>query len=389
MKFETLAIRIQTALTAEKEHSTPMFPTSSFVFDDAEQMRAVFADEEEGNIYSRFTNPNCTEFENKIAALEGTEDAVATASGMAAIFASFMALLKTGDHLISSRAVFGSTHTILTQYLPKWGIEVTLVDTVDQNTWHEAVRPTTKMFFIETPSNPGLDIIDLEAAKSFCVKNNLILNVDNCFATPYLQQPALWGADLVTHSATKYMDGQGRVVGGIVAGRKELITEIKKLCRSTGPALSPFNAWILSKSLETLAVRMDRHCDNAEKLATFLQQHPLVKNVRYPFLETHPSTAIARKQMKRGGGLVTFEIKSGISGGTRFLNALNMLSLTANLGDTRSIATHPASTTHAKLTPEARAQSGISDGLIRISAGLEHIEDIIQDIDQALNQSTL
>ncbi len=389
MKFETLAIRIQTALTAEKEHSTPMFPTSSFVFDDAEQMRAVFADEEEGNIYSRFTNPNCTEFENKIAALEGTEDAVATASGMAAIFASFMALLKTGDHLISSRAVFGSTHTILTQYLPKWGIEVTLVDTVDQNTWHEAVRPTTKMFFIETPSNPGLDIIDLEAAKSFCVKNNLILNVDNCFATPYLQQPALWGADLVTHSATKYMDGQGRVVGGIVAGRKELITEIKKLCRSTGPALSPFNAWILSKSLETLAVRMDRHCDNAEKLATFLQQHPLVKNVRYPFLETHPSTAIARKQMKRGGGLVTFEIKSGISGGTRFLNALNMLSLTANLGDTRSIATHPASTTHAKLTPEARAQSGISDGLIRISSGLEHIEDIIHDIDQALNQSTL
>lgn len=388
MKFETLAIRIQTALSAEKEHSTPMFPTSSFVFDDAEQMRAVFADEEEGNIYSRFTNPNCTEFENKIAALEGTEDAVATASGMAAIFASFMALLKTGDHLITSRAVFGSTNTILTQYLPKWGIEVSMVDPVDQSTWHNAVKPTTKMFFIETPSNPGLDIIDLEAAKSFCVKNNLILNVDNCFATPYLQQPAIWGADLITHSATKYMDGQGRVVGGIVAGRKDLITEIKKLCRSTGPALSPFNAWILSKSLETLAVRMDRHCDNAEKLATFLEQHPLVKNVRYPFLETHPSAAIARKQMKRGGGLVTFEIKEGISGGTRFLNALNMLSLTANLGDTRSIATHPASTTHAKLTPEGRTLAGISDGLIRISAGLEHIDDIIKDIDQALHQST-
>ncbi len=388
MKFETLAIRIQTALTAEKEHSTPMFPTSSFVFDDAEQMRAVFADEEEGNIYSRFTNPNCTEFEKKIAALEGTDDAVATASGMAAIFASFMALLKTGDHLISSRAVFGSTHTILTQYLPKWGIEVTMVDPVDQNDWNKAVRPTSKMFFIETPSNPGLDIIDLEAAKTFCVKNNLILNVDNCFATPYLQQPALWGADLITHSATKYLDGQGRVVGGIVAGRQTLITEIKKLCRSTGPALSPFNAWILSKSLETLAVRMDRHCDNAERLAGFLQAHPLATNVRYPFLETHPSAATARKQMKRGGGLVTFEIKGGITSGTRFLNALNMLSLTANLGDTRSIATHPASTTHAKLTPEARAQSGITDGLIRISAGLEHIDDIIQDIDQALHQST-
>jgi len=388
MKFETLAIRIQTALSAEKEHSTPMFPTSSFVFDDAEQMRAVFADEEEGNIYSRFTNPNCTEFENKIAALEGTDDAVATASGMAAIFVSFMALLKTGDHLISSRAVFGSTHTILTQYLPKWGIEVTMVDPVDQSTWDNAVKPTTKMFFIETPSNPGLDIIDLEAAKSFCVKNNLILNVDNCFATPYLQLPAIWGADLITHSATKYMDGQGRVVGGIVAGRKDLIIEIKKLCRSTGPALSPFNAWILSKSLETLAVRMDRHCDNAEKLATFLEQHPLVTNVRYPFLETHPSVTTARKQMKRGGGMVTFEIKEGMSSGTRFLNALNMLSLTANLGDTRSIATHPASTTHAKLTPEARAQAGISDGLIRISAGLEHIDDIIKDIDQALHQST-
>ena len=387
MKFETLAIRIQTALSAEKEHSTPMFPTSSFVFDDAEQMRAVFADEQEGNIYSRFTNPNCIEFENKIAALEGTDDAVATASGMAAIFASFMALLKTGDHLISSRAVFGSTHTILTQYLPKWGIDVSLVDPVDQKTWEDAVTPNTKMFFVETPSNPGLDIIDLEAAKSFCVKNNLILNVDNCFATPYLQQPARWGADLITHSATKYMDGQGRVVGGIVAGRKELITEIKKLCRSTGPALSPFNAWILSKSLETLAVRMDRHCDNAEKLSEFLQQHPQATNVRYPFLSSHPSAVIAKKQMKRGGGLVTFEIKGGIANGSRFLNGLKMLSLTANLGDTRSIATHPASTTHAKLTPEARAQAGIRDGLIRISAGLEHIDDIIQDIDQALKAS--
>jgi O-succinylhomoserine sulfhydrylase len=298
-----------------------------------------------------------------------------------------MALLKTGDHLISSRAVFGSTHTILTQYLPKWGIDVSLVDPIDQKAWNDAVKPNTKMFFVETPSNPGLDIIDLEVAKSFCVKNNLILNVDNCFATPYLQQPALWGADLITHSATKYMDGQGRVVGGIVAGRKDLITEIKKLCRSTGPALSPFNAWILSKSLETLAVRMDRHCENAEKLATFLQDHPEITNVRYPFLTSHPSAAIAKKQMKRGGGLVTFEIKGGIANGSRFLNALKMLSLTANLGDTRSIATHPASTTHAKLTPEARAQAGITDGLIRISAGLEHIDDIIQDIDQALKAS--
>ena len=387
MKFETLAIRLQTAHTAEKEHSTPMFPTSSFVFDDAEEMRAVFADEQEGNIYSRFTNPNVREFENKMAALEGTDDAVATASGMAAIFASFMAHLKSGDHLISSRAVFGSTHTILTQYLPKWGIEVTLVDPVDTDTWQQAIRPSSKMFFVETPSNPGLDIIDLAAAKTFCEKNKLILNVDNCFATPYLQQPALWGADLITHSATKYIDGQGRVVGGVVAGRKDLISEIKKMCRSTGPALSPFNAWVLSKSLETLAVRMDRHCDNAEQLAAFLLQHPMATNVRYPFHESHPSAAIARKQMKRGGGLVTFDIKGGVVNGTRFLNTLSMLSLTANLGDTRSIATHPASTTHAKLSAEARAQAGISDTLIRISAGLEHIDDIIRDIDQALIKS--
>lgn len=389
MKFETLAIRIQTALTGEREHSTPMFPTSSFVFDDAEQMRATFADEQAGNIYSRFTNPNVKELEDKIAALEGTEDAVATASGMAAIFASFITHLRTGDHLISSRAIFGSTHTILTQYLPKWGIEVSLVDPADQVSWHLAVKTNTKMFFVETPSNPGLDIIDLVAAKTFCEKHSLILNVDNCFATPYLQQPALWGADLITHSATKYIDGQGRVLGGLVAGKKELITEIKKLCRSTGPSLSPFNAWVLSKSLETLAVRMDRHCDNAEHLATFLSNHPQANHVRYPFLETHPSMQIAKKQMKRGGGLVTFEIAGGLEQGKRFLDALKMLSLTANLGDTRSIATHPASTTHAKLTAEARADAGITDGLIRISAGLEHIDDIMQDIDQALIQSAV
>jgi O-succinylhomoserine sulfhydrylase len=389
MKFETLAIRIQTALTGEREHSTPMFPTSSFIFDDAEQMRATFADEQTGNIYSRFTNPNVKELEDKISALEGTEDAVATASGMAAIFASFMAHLRSGDHLISSRAIFGSTHTILTQYLPKWGIEVSLVDPADQVSWHEAVKPNTKMFFVETPSNPGLDIIDLAVAKTICEQHNLILIVDNCFATPYLQQPALWGADLITHSATKYIDGQGRVVGGLVAGKKELISEIKKLCRSTGPSLSPFNAWVLSKSLETLAVRMDRHCDNAERLANFLSDHPQANNVRYPFLETHPSVQTARKQMKRGGGLVTFEIAGGLEQGKRFLDALKLLSLTANLGDTRSIATHPASTTHAKLTAEARADAGITDGLIRISAGLEHIDDIIQDIDLALIQSAV
>ncbi len=364
-----------------------MFPTSSFIFDDAEQMRAVFADEQPGNIYSRFTNPNCRELEEKMAALEQTEDALATASGMSAIFASFMAFLKSGDHLICSRAVFGSTNTVLTQFLPNWGIDVSFVDPVDEETWHRAIRPTSKMFFLETPSNPGLDIVDLEAAKRFCEKNNLLLNVDNCFATPYLQQPSRYGADLITHSATKYIDGQGRVLGGIVAGNTKLITEIKKFCRSTGPALSPFNAWLLSKSLETLAVRMDRHCDNAEKLSAFLSKHSAVGKVTFPHSPDHPGFDIAKKQMKRGGGLVTFEISGGIDQGKKFLDALQMISLTANLGDTRSIATHPASTTHAKLTPEARMESGISDQMIRISAGLEHIDDIITDIDRALLKS--
>ncbi len=387
MKFETRAIRIQTSQTDQREHSTPMYPTSSFVFDDAEQMRATFADEQHGNIYSRFTNPNCTELEHKMASLENTEDALATASGMSAVFASFMTFLKAGDHIISSRAVFGSTHTIFTQFFPNWNINVTLVDPVDQQSWQNALTPTTKMFFIETPSNPGLDIIDLQAAKTFCEKHSLILNVDNCFATPYLQQPATWGADLITHSATKYIDGQGRVLGGIVAGKKSLITEVKKFCRSTGPALSPFNAWLLSKSLETLAVRMDRHCDNAEQLADFLLQHSGVSNVKYPFLDDHPAVDVAKRQMKRGGGIVTFEIKGGLAAGKQFLDGLQMLSLTANLGDTRSIATHPASTTHAKLTEQARTESGITNGLIRISAGLEHIDDIIRDIDHALQLS--
>ena len=387
MNFETLAIRLQVPPSDQREHSSPIYPTSSFVFEDAEQMRAMFADEQSGNIYSRFTNPNCKELEDKMAALENTEDAVATASGMAAIFASFMTFLKAGDHLISSRAVFGATHTLYTQFLPNWGIDVTLVDPVDQDTWHKALRPTTKMFFIETPSNPGLDIMDISAAKTFCEKNKLLLNVDNCFATPYLQQPSKLGADLITHSATKYIDGQGRVLGGIVAGKADLIFQIKKFCRSTGPALSSFNAWLLSKSLETLAVRMDRHCENADRLAQFLLGHSNVTKVTYPFLKSHPSYEVALRQMKSGGGLVTFEIKGGLEEGRRFLDALQMLSLTANLGDTRSIATHPASTTHAKLTPEGRAETGITDTLIRISAGLEHIDDIISDIDHALNAS--
>ncbi|MCC7244535.1 MAG: PLP-dependent transferase, partial [Saprospiraceae bacterium] len=352
MHFETTAIRIQTERSQHREHSTPIYPTSSFVFDDAEQMRALFADEQEGNIYSRFTNPTVREFEEKMAALEGTDDAFATASGMAAVFASFMAFLKSGDHLLCSQAVFGSTHTIVGQFLPKWGIETTFLDARQTDTWQAAVRPNTRMIFLETPTNPGLDVVDLAFAGEFARKNNLLLNVDNCFATPYLQQPARYGAQIVTHSATKFLDGQGRVLGGVVCGDRELIAEVRKFCRSTGPALSPFNAWILSKSLETLAVRLDRHCDNAEKLANFLTGHPAVERVIYPFSSQHPDVEIARRQMKRGGGLVAFDIKGGVNAGRQFLDRLQMLSLSANLNDTRSIATHPASTTHARVSPE-------------------------------------
>ena len=386
MPFETTAIRTQTDRSQHREHSTPIFPTSSFVFDDAEQMRALFADEQEGNIYSRFTNPSVREFEEKMALLEGVEDAVATATGMAAVFASLLAFLKSGDHLLASKAVFGSSYTILTQYLHRWGISFDWLPS-DTSKWQELVKPNTKMLFLETPSNPGLDVIDLAFAGQFCKRNSLVFNIDNCFATPYLQQPVRFGADLISHSATKWIDGQGRVLGGVVAGNKTMIAEVKKLCRSTGPSLSPFNAWILSKSLETLAVRMDRHCESALLLAQFLEQNGQVARVIYPFLDSHPMSAIAKQQMKKGGGIVAFEIKGGLEQGRRFLNAVEMCSLSANLGDTRSIVTHPASTTHAKLTEEARQDVGITNSLVRVSVGLEHIDDIVADIDNALKMS--
>src|SRR6218665_664020 len=383
-KFETNAIRTQSERSQNREHSVPVYLTSSFTFEDAEQMRAMFADELEGNIYSRFTNPNSSEFVEKMCLLEGAEAGYATASGMAAVFAGFMALLKSGDHIVASSSVFGSTHTMLTKLLPKWGIAHTYVDVNKPGTWEAAITPATKMIFLETPSNPGLDIIDLEQAGALAKKHNLILNVDNCFATPFIQRPIEFGAHLVTHSATKYIDGQGRVMGGVVVGKKELIKEILAFCRSTGPALSPFNAWTLSKSLETLAIRMERHSQNALQLAEQLEKNPEILQVRYPFLPSHPQFGIARKQMSMGGGIVTFEIKGGIARGRKFLDALQMCSLTANLGDTRTIATHPASTTHAKLTEEERLATGITPGLVRISVGLENIVDIVNDIEQAL-----
>jgi O-succinylhomoserine sulfhydrylase len=347
-------------------------------------MRAAFADESDDNIYSRFTNPNVNEFIDKMVALEGAEAGYATASGMSAVFGSFMALLKKGDHLLSCSAIFGSTHTVIKKYLPNFGIEYTYVAADKPGDWEAAIRPNTKMIYVETPTNPGLDIIDIEMLAALAKKYNLILNVDNCFATPMGQRPIELGADLVVHSATKWLDGQGRVLGGVVVGKKELINDIYLFCRSTGPALSPFNAWVLSKSLETLDVRMERHSKNALQIATALETHPAIASLRYPFLPSHPQHAIAVKQMQNGGGIVCFELKGGIDAGRTFMNNLKMLSLTANLGDTRSIASHPASTTHAKLTEEERHAVNITPGLIRISVGLEHCDDILQDILQAL-----
>ncbi|HPH37171.1 MAG TPA: aminotransferase class I/II-fold pyridoxal phosphate-dependent enzyme [Sediminibacterium sp.] len=386
MKKQTQAIRIQTERTQEMEHSTPIFLTSSFCFDNAEEMRAAFADESDDNIYSRFSNPSVQEFVDKLVALEGAEAGYATASGMSAVFGSFMALLKQGDRLLSCNSIFGSTHTVIAKYLPKYGIEYGYIGAnATEEEWEAAITPNTKMIYLETPTNPGLEVLDLAMIGKLAKKYHIILNVDNCFATPVNQQPIEFGADLVVHSATKWLDGQGRVLGGAVVGRKDLIKEIYLFCRSTGPALSPFNAWVLSKSIETLDVRMERHASNALFIAQSLENHPSIASLKYPFLASHPHYAIAIKQMQNGGGIVCFELKGGIEAGRKFLDQLQMLSLTANLGDTRSIASHPASTTHAKLSEAERQAVKITPGLIRISVGLENKEDILADILQALN----
>jgi len=383
----TKAIRTRSERTYEMEHSSPLFLTSSFTFDNAEDMRAAFADETDDNIYSRFSNPTVKEFVDRVCALEGAEDGFATASGMSAIFASFMALLKQGDHLLSFNAIFGSTHTVITKFLPRFGIEYSYISANEPDSWEAAIRPNTRMIYLETPTNPGLDIIDIARISEIAKKHNIILNVDNCFATPVGQRPIDLGADLVVHSATKWIDGQGRVLGGVVVGKTELIYDIYLFCRSTGPAMSPFNAWVLSKSIETLDVRMERHSSNALYIAQKLEGHPKINSLRYPFLASHPHYEIAKKQMLNGGGIVCFELKGGIESGRAFLNNLKMLSLTANLGDSRSIASHPASTTHAKLSEKERNQVNITPGLIRISVGLEHRDDILNDILQALDNS--
>jgi len=383
-KFETKAIRTQAERSQNREHSVPIYMTSSFVFNDAEQMRAVFANEEDGNIYSRYSNPSVDEFIEKMCLLEGAEAGYATATGMSAVFTSIAAFVSQGDHILASRAVFGSTHQLLTQLFPRWGVSFTYVEPTEIETWEAHIQPNTKMILIETPSNPGLVLIDLKRAGEIAKKHDLILNVDNCFATPYLQNPLELGADIVTHSATKFIDGQGRSLGGVILGRAELIKKVEFLIRHTGPAMSPFNAWLLSKSLETLAIRMDRHCSNALALAAFLETQPTINKVFYPFLASHPQYELAKQQMRQGGGIVTFEVKGGIEKAIQFIDGIRLLSLSSNLGDSRSIVTHPANTTHSKLQESERQAVGITPGLIRISVGLEHIDDIIEDVKQAL-----
>lgn len=383
-KLETRAVRTQMERSQYLEHSTPLHLTSSFVFEDAEDMRASFAEEKQRNIYSRFTNPNTSEFVQKVTEMEGAEDGVSFATGMGAIYGTFAALLNAGDHIVSARSVFGSTHTLFTKYLPKWNIKTSYFKVEEPEAIAHLIKPNTKILYAETPTNPGVDILDLQYLGHIAKEYNLILIIDNCFATPYLQQPIKFGADLVIHSATKLIDGQGRVLGGVTVGSLDLIHEIYLFARNTGSALSPFNAWILSKSMETLPVRVDRHCQTALETAVYLENHPKINWVKYPFLKSHPQFELAKKQMSQGGSIVAFEIKGGIDAGRNFLNALEMLSLSSNLGDSRSIVTHPASTTHSKLSESDRSEVNITDGMVRLSIGLEHIEDIKNDLNQAL-----
>lgn len=393
MKKQTKAIRTQTRKTQYREHSTPLFLTSSFTFETAEQGKALFEETEEGNIYSRFSNPNVTEFVDKVCMLENAEDGLATATGMAAVFASMAGLLKSGDHIVACRALFGSAHQIISQILTKWGISYTYVDaTATEAEWEAAIQPnngtpTARMVYLETPSNPGLELVDLEMLGRLKTKYGFILNVDNCFATPILQTPIDFGADLSVHSATKFMDGQGRVLGGIIVGRADLIQPIRFFARHTGPSMSPFNAWTLSKSLETLELRMERHCENALKLAQALEQHPDVQSVKYPFLPSHPQYELATRQMHAGGAIVTIELEGGFERVKAFYDALQIPSLSSNLGDTRTIVTNPNTTTHSKLKPDEKAVLGITPGLIRISVGLENIDDLIEDFSQAATVS--
>jgi len=383
--FETRAVRAGQLRTAEGEHSEAIFPTSSYVFDSAASAAARFSGDQPGNIYSRFTNPTVRTFEQRLASLEGGESCVATSSGMAAILATCAALLKSGDHIVSSHSIFGTTTALFTNYLTRFGIDTTFVPLVDNAAWEAAVRPETRLLFLETPSNPLTEIADIQSLAGLAKKNNCLLVVDNCFCTPALQQPLSLGADIVIHSATKYLDGQGRCVGGAVVGDSELVgKEVYGFLRTAGPTMSPFNAWVFLKGLETLTLRMRAHCSSALSLARWLEQYPKVSRVNHPGLQSHPQHELAARQQTDYGGIVSFELKGGQSQAWRFIDALRIFSITANLGDAKSTVTHPATTTHGRLTPEQRQAAGISDGLVRLAVGLESEQDLQADLARGL-----
>ncbi|CAC9525073.1 O-acetylhomoserine sulfhydrylase (EC 2.5.1.49) @ O-succinylhomoserine sulfhydrylase (EC 2.5.1.48) [uncultured Gammaproteobacteria bacterium] len=384
LNFDTKAIREGYRTTGEQEHSEAIFLTSSFVFDSAEQAANRFSKEEPGNIYARFTNPTVDAFEKKLAALEGAQACVATSSGMAAIFATLMALLKTGDHIVTSRNMFGTTIVLLNTIIAKFGVSVSFVDLSDLNAWENAINNNTKLFLLETPSNPLGQVVDLVALSKITKANNILLAVDNAILTPALQKPLELGADIVIHSATKYIDGQGRCLAGAVLGTEEIIEQVHGFVRTTGPSLSAFNAWIVLKGLDTLSLRMKAHSDNAMKLATWLEQHPSIEKVHYLGLQSHPHHQLAKNQQSGFGGIVSFEVNGGRQAAFDIINAADIFSITANLGDTKSTITHPASTTHGRLTDEEKHSANISESLIRISVGLEDVDDLIDDINKGL-----
>ncbi len=383
--FDTRAVRAGYTRTPENEHAEAIFPTSSYVFSSAAEAAARFSGESPGNIYSRFTNPTVRAFEKRLASLEGAEYCVATASGMAAITATFLGLLKTGDHIVSSRSIFGTTTVLLNNIIARFGIETSFVELSDLDAWEKAITPKTKILFLETPSNPLTELVDIAALAKIAHKHDCLLAVDNCFCTPALQQPIALGADIVIHSATKYIDGQGRCMGGAVCGTKAIVGEgVFGFLRSAGPSMSPFNAWVFLKGLETLSIRMKAHSENALAIARWLEQQPAVARVYYPGLESHPQHELAKRQQSGFGGLLSFELKGGKAEGWKLIDATRIVSITANLGDTRSTITHPATTTHGRLTPEQRQEAGISDGLIRLAVGLEDVEDIKKDLSRGM-----
>jgi O-succinylhomoserine sulfhydrylase len=383
---ETLGVRAGSAHTEFGENSEAIFLTSSFVFENAAQAAARFGGQEPGNIYSRFTNPTVTMFQDKLAALEGAEYCVATSSGMSAILACVMGLCSAGDHVVASRSIFGTSVQLFGNILKRWGLETTFVSLTDEAEWAAAVQPNTKLFFVETPSNPLTEVCDIAALAALAKKSGALLAVDNCFCTPALQKPLALGADIVIHSATKYIDGQGRCLGGAVLGKKDVLEPVYGFLRTAGPTMSAFNAWVFLKGMETLALRMDAHSRNALALAQWLEEQPQVSRVYYPGLTSHPQHALAMRQQKAGGGIVSFEVKGGKDAAWTLIDATRMLSITANLGDAKSTITHPATTTHSRVTPEARAAAGIGDGLVRIAVGLEHIDDIKADLVSGLKR---